>query len=317
MPILIEPTLLGKTGRTLLSYLPYTGLISKPTSRPQGISAIVRVKNVVDWVETSILSIKDFADEIVVVDNGSTDGTLEILHKLVSEVTLNLRVYSCPDLNLAEVGNVGFALTRYSWILRWDADFIARTEGEFDIKNLKRYIFSLDPRRYYGVFLSFVELAGDLEHHRSVWTHRSEDYLHTCSPRLHWVINRARNGTVLERLKVPYYYKAIVTNGFYFFHVNVWPKKGLFERYLWMDWMKEQDFKKFPTLESYILYRKKKEGEENFRIAEENFFREYLSHLLPYKREKFGEYPSLLEKLRSKSRYKIIYESGKIVGRIE
>ena len=58
--------------------LPFLGLVRTSNTRKQGISALMRVKNEVDWVELSVLSIKDFVDEIIIVDS-STDSTTQII----------------------------------------------------------------------------------------------------------------------------------------------------------------------------------------------------------------------------------------------
>lgn len=60
--------------RTVLSFLPLLSIIRTSKNRPNTVSIFIRVKNEIDWIRPSIQSIKDIADEIVIVDNGSTDG---------------------------------------------------------------------------------------------------------------------------------------------------------------------------------------------------------------------------------------------------
>ena len=71
-------------------YLPYIGLVPKP-SRENGISVRITVKNEAEWIELNLISIKDFADEIVIVD-ASTDETPEIIEKVASRYDLNLKL---------------------------------------------------------------------------------------------------------------------------------------------------------------------------------------------------------------------------------
>ena len=85
----------------------------------------MRVKNEVDWIIPSILSIKDIADEIVIVDNGSTDGTYEIVEKMASEEKNLIRLWQRPDLDHCSLSNFALDQARYRWIFRWDGDMVA------------------------------------------------------------------------------------------------------------------------------------------------------------------------------------------------
>jgi len=68
--------------RSFVSFLPAMGFYPAKPQRPQGISIYMRVKDERDWIATSIASVKGIADEIIIVDNGSADGTYEILQEL-------------------------------------------------------------------------------------------------------------------------------------------------------------------------------------------------------------------------------------------
>ena len=48
--------------RKILSYAPVLGLVPHPSRRPQGISAVVRVKNEEEWIEPCLLSVSDAVD---------------------------------------------------------------------------------------------------------------------------------------------------------------------------------------------------------------------------------------------------------------
>jgi len=66
--------------RKTSSFLPMIGLISS-SGRPVGISVVMRVKDEADWIEASVESIKGIAEEIIIVDERSSDGTYEILEE--------------------------------------------------------------------------------------------------------------------------------------------------------------------------------------------------------------------------------------------
>ncbi|MDR3374020.1 MAG: glycosyltransferase family 2 protein [Ancalomicrobiaceae bacterium] len=98
---------------------------SDTATRTQGtplpVSAFIVCKDEAGFIEDCILSLKDFA-EIVVVDSGSTDGTLEILARLRDVDGWPIRLISHDWLGYA--GQKQFALgeCRQTWCFNIDAD---------------------------------------------------------------------------------------------------------------------------------------------------------------------------------------------------
>jgi glycosyltransferase involved in cell wall biosynthesis len=198
------PGLIYRVIRNICSYVATFGLIPRSSNyRPQGISAMIRVKNSIDWIEACIRSLDKLADEIVVVDNGSTDGSYELIQRLENEID-KLRLFSFPDATLVDLSNYALSVTRYQWVIKWDADFIAHTSGASDIGNLRKFILSLDLHYYYCIYLRPVHLFGDFDHvfklRGFVWT----DALHTYSPKVKYILKEG-----IERLKVPKYFRII------------------------------------------------------------------------------------------------------------
>ena len=58
------------------------------TKRENGISVMIRVRDEEEWIAKSLLSLNEFADEVVVVNNNSTDRTLTEIEKKASEERL-------------------------------------------------------------------------------------------------------------------------------------------------------------------------------------------------------------------------------------
>ena len=109
--------------------------IWRKPSKNEGISCVIRNKNDLEWVKLGIISISEFADEIIFVDNDSEDGSLKEISKLKEDWGLEkLQIFSYPSIDGVRVKvddfcNFCFGKATKTWVFKWDADFIARTEG--------------------------------------------------------------------------------------------------------------------------------------------------------------------------------------------
>lgn len=299
-------------GRSISSNAPLIGLVPHPT-RPQGISIIMRIKDEKDWIKPSIQSIKGIADEIVVVDNGSTDGTYEVLQELESLEKGLIKLWQKPDLDHCALSNFALGQTQFRWVFTWDGDMIAHTSGAHNIYHLRERILSLDSRRYYLIYLRHINLAGDLLHQDPQEMVHIEEYIHTFSERARY-IHPGR----FEAIKVPKYYQPLFWYEPYSFHVNVKPAQRMLLRYFWEDWMELKDYARFPKLKDYVNKKIIEEFGTEFwekagRICVQRVCRNYIR----YDPDLFGPYPNLLEPYRENPRYRLKYENGKIVGRQE
>jgi len=79
------------------------------------ISALVLVYNEVDKIEAAISSVL-WADEVVVADSGSTDGTAELA------AALGARVVQIPFHGFGELRNRAVAACTYEWVFSLDSD---------------------------------------------------------------------------------------------------------------------------------------------------------------------------------------------------
>jgi glycosyltransferase involved in cell wall biosynthesis len=273
----------------------------------------MRVKDEADWIKSSVESIKRIADEIIIVDNGSTDGTYEMLEEISSKENGLIKIWQRSDLNYCDLSNFALQNTSFRWMFKWDGDMVARTSGEYDIAKLRKRIFSLNPKRYYIIYLSFVNLAGDLSHHDPKEMVHIEEYIYTYSDSAHY-IHPGR----FEAVRFPKYYRVLFWYEPYSFHVNVKPARRMLLRYFWEDWMELKDFVKYPILDDYVKAKIQGEfGTTSWDEAQDILMRKTFSNYIPFDTDKFGPYPNLLKPHLNNPRYKLIYENGKIVGRIE
>lgn len=79
------------------------------------LSVIILTKNEEQWVEGAIKSAL-FADEIIIIDTGSTDKTLEIARKYTSSI------YFSKSKSFAAWRNLGIKKAKREWIFYLDAD---------------------------------------------------------------------------------------------------------------------------------------------------------------------------------------------------
>lgn len=100
------------------------------------ISAIILTKNVEEIIGDCIDSVK-FCDEIIMIDDGSTDRTLEVA-KL-----LDVKVFSVLSRNFAERRNYGAKKAKGEWLLYIDAD--ERVSSELR-EQIKRVVAEKDTR---------------------------------------------------------------------------------------------------------------------------------------------------------------------------
>ncbi|WP_348525225.1 glycosyltransferase [Luteimicrobium album] len=142
-------------------------------AQPRTLSAMVRVRDEEEFLETALESIEPAVDEIVVVDNLSTDGTPEIIRRLREKYPAKVRAFTYPH-TIARYGEEnatlaaspgGMASPRllanyYNWclerctqgfVLKWDGDMVA-TEA-LEVRAAEFRSSRLDIRHFLGVNL--------------------------------------------------------------------------------------------------------------------------------------------------------------------
>lgn len=302
---------LRRAARAAAAWAPVIGLVRTPR-QPFGLSAIVRVKDEETWLEPCIRSIATVADEIVAGDNGSTDGSLEILRRLELELGGKLRVHECGEAGIRSLTNALLERTGYRWVIRWDADFVARTEGPQSIQLFREWLRELDDRRYYIVYPRMVELAGDLGHQRVETATRGDCHCFTSSPALRYVYDRSG----FEAPEVPSYYGAYRFVMPTFFHVDVKSDRRMFLSHVWKQYLRDPNRASFDTFEAYVdeALRNGWEG-MGIEAAAAAWAADHFRHLVPYDKERHGDYPSLLQSHIDAPRFRLRYEAGRIAGR--
>jgi glycosyltransferase involved in cell wall biosynthesis len=294
----------------MTSWAPILHVIPRP-DRPPGVSVIVRVKDEETWLSASIQSIATIADEIIIGDNGSTDRTPEIISDLERKLQDQLIVVRRPDLDFKDLTNVLKDRTRFRSVIRWDADFVARTDGPQSISHLRKWIFNLDPRRYWCAHLRMIELCGDVFHQRPKSASRADTHCFTYSDSLRYVYDRVGH----DAPKIPRWYRVLRYEIPTFFHVDVKPVRRMFLSFLWKQYLLDPERRRYSHFEAYLETKLKEQWEgQAIDEAAGSWAASAFRHLVPNDRNRFGDYPTLLKPFLDKPAYRLLYDNGQIVG---
>ena len=117
------------------------------------ISACYIVKNAEKNLARSLKSLAKYVDEIIVVDTGSTDGTVDVAKKF------GAKIFHEPwQDDFSTPRNVALNAAKSSWIVFLDADeyFVNDTA-----KNLRKAIALAQEKNIHGVFVNLVNVDAD------------------------------------------------------------------------------------------------------------------------------------------------------------
>jgi glycosyltransferase involved in cell wall biosynthesis len=113
-----------------------------------GISAVIICRNEQQTIATTLDSLAGLVDEILVMDTGSTDNTLQILADYGKQITLHIREW---NNDFAAARNVAMAQTRHDWCLMIDADeYIASESRAIFRQTIARLMREDDGRTLYA-----------------------------------------------------------------------------------------------------------------------------------------------------------------------
>ncbi|HUR66067.1 MAG TPA: glycosyltransferase family 2 protein [Chitinophagaceae bacterium] len=97
----------------------------------QQLSVVIVCKNEAAIIGTTLQSLQGLTDDIVVYDNGSTDGTQELVKQFP------VRIYEGTWEGFGKTKNKAIAQARYDWILNIDADETIDEELKRSLKQVQ------------------------------------------------------------------------------------------------------------------------------------------------------------------------------------
>ncbi len=200
------------------------------------LSVAMIVKNEEHNIERALNSIKDIADEIVIVDTGSTDKTVEIARKYTD------KVYFHPWKNdFSEARNNSLKYPTCEWVLILDAD--EEVSDEFKV-NIRKFLEKL-PRDVNTIYLPTISYLD--------WDLKKTEV--TSTPRIF------RNGTVYYQNIVhnqPVYKAKVAHANFSILHYG----------YIWTRKLKKQKYERTRNLIKEHLENTKSENDRLYYLIQ-------------------------------------------------
>ena len=269
-----------------------------------------------------IRSFLGFADELIVVDNGSTDHTQEIVQDLATQHPRKIKFFDVPELpDLVHNRRYALAQSQYEWIVRADSDYVCYTDGDLDVMQFREFLLkrkrALRPE---AVAVPQSNIVGDFWHTgvpmRPGGYRANPERQHVSEALvppmvrfyrhfpLFQFVRRGRRETVRFRhvLKVIRWERPL------WMHCNIKSDMNLFFRSERTDWRELGDFKRYPTLPAYIqAHVQRKYGTSDLDVAARLYMeRHVLPYLEPYDPDRYYPYPRLVqEQMERNPVYKI------------
>jgi len=294
---------LGRRGtfllRNVVSELCYRlGIVSAVNDfreRDECVSAMVCTCNDPDWLEPSLVSVRELVDEYVVVDS-STDETPRLLEEIRDRYGLRMTIVRTPPGDLVSARNTAIARARCRWILHWDSDFIATPRM---IKVVRSVIESVRRDRHYLVYWPHINMCGDPLHLCPNPLH-IEHWLFTWSRRLRyeWV---GRYDSLIAPLTL---YRVIFIREPLSIHLSYVRKpERLGFKHIW--WRFREEFnalaRRGASFEELmeLARRKAREvyGVEDLGELGARLIRDMVSRLEPFDEERFGPLPEIYREM--------------------
>lgn len=300
--IVLARRILGTRGAFLLksvisSLAYYTGFYeyADSTGREDGISALMCTYNEEDWVEPSILSIKDLVDEYVIVDS-SSDRTPDIVESVKRERGLNIKLIKIPPGDLAVARIAALKNSSYKWLMLFDADMVLYERG---VNILRDLVESLNPRRHYVVYWKYLLLCGDVYHLCGENPYHVEHWLLTHSDKLTYKYLDYGRGVYMEALIAPLrLYKPVSVNEVLGVHLTrVRSPEKLALKHIRLEHRRlllEYTSKGLTAEEAIVRIARGVYGVENLRELGEKLIKEMVFKLPRYDESKYGPLPRVL-----------------------
>jgi hypothetical protein len=226
-----------------------------------------------------------------------------------------------PGALLGDCREAGLKLSKFQWHLRWDADMIAHTDGEYNIVKLREKILKDNTPR--AIQLSRLNLYGDFRHTMGKVKDSGEPFLIWFNKDVYY-----KEYGKFDTIRVPFYFNQIIEETNYIFHcASLKSTENLLHRFhyfMWREYFNKynesnrpetiKDFEKFKLIRNNYLF-----GTNEVCSLKYRYIRQFVSHLKLFDTNIYGQYPKILEiEFQNEiQRFSIVYENGKPFYRID
>lgn len=110
------------------------------------ISAVILTRNSERCLKKTLCALQSL-DEVVILDNGSTDSTLDIAKQFA-----NVVIHTHPFIGFGKMKQLGAKLAKNDWILSIDSDEVASAELIDELLEIQlnpKYVYSYDVHNFY------------------------------------------------------------------------------------------------------------------------------------------------------------------------
>lgn len=270
--------------------------------RKNGISVLLPTQNEELIVRLSILSFLDFADEIIVVDNGSIDKTKKIIKDLEKKYK-KIKFFDRPELpDLSSNRQFALRKSSYRWICRFDSDYVAYTDKENSIKNLRKLLIKV-PKGIIPKVISLnkVNVDGDFWHTRKDKFSKYGKVIRGPELRIYEFFPFLTFSRFDKREFANFqnFMKVIKLNQVYYMHCTIKSELNLFLRSERSNWRKSGNYRKYPNLLNFIKDNiKQKYRTEDINEAIRKFKKNIVfnkENYIKYDPNNYLPYPTLIE----------------------
>lgn len=297
----------------VINFLKYEKRFSIFRKRKNGISVLLPTQNEEYLIKLCVLSMLQFADEIIIVDNGSFDKTKEIVKNLAIKYP-KIKFFDKPELpDLYHNRQFALSKSNYRWICRFDSDYIAYTTGRNNILKLRKTLLSL-PRKLIpkSISLNKINIDGDFWHTRKDKFSKKGNVIRGPEIRIYEFFpffTFAKFGR-REYGGFQNFMKNIILDDIFYMHASIKSDLNLFMREERTNWRQQGNFRKYPTLLSYIKQViKKKYKTMDMKEALKKFLENKIyskNNYIKYDPDKYLPYPEIIkEEMKKKEVYRI------------